>query len=238
MHFLFSVPVHSQEPTYASLPDSSHVLVVYKSLDQASIAVKDYYKLRRVIPQINIVGLEDLINDVIYDSVSNTTHSIELTQQGEIIRDMNNANSQTPSIHAWIYFNERIAKPIADWLTTHEVNGVLLKDIIRFIVLCKGVPFRIDARQEDADSKMQNVIFANLLTLLGETMDDEYALLFYYNKNVDIPNPYYLADGNFSMEHNFLPNYYQTTVYIGGQNRNISLSYLVTHLSAPRFEER
>lgn len=41
-----------------SLPDSSHVLVVYNSLDQTSIDVKNYYKLRRGIPSSNIVHLD------------------------------------------------------------------------------------------------------------------------------------------------------------------------------------
>ncbi len=55
--------------------------------------------------------------------------------------------------------------------------------------MCKGVPFRIDARQEDADSRGTNVICANLLTHLGETMDDPEALLFYFDKEniINIP---------------------------------------------------
>lgn len=62
-------------------------------------------------------------------------------------------------------------------LKTTVVNGDTLKNKIRFIVLCKGVPFRIDARKEDADSRGTNVICANLLTHLGETMENEDALL-------------------------------------------------------------
>lgn len=234
-----------QTPTYADPPGPEHVLVVYKEptspTDTLGLisrdSVKYYYQQRREIPEINIWGLPRLVDTLVYDPETQTTHQIELDQQGEIIRDMNNKDIPDPTIHAWLYFNERIAKPIANYLKTTYVNGTPLKDIIRFIVLVKGVPFRIDAREEDADSRGQNVIVANLLTLLGETIADPNALLFYYNKNVGIPNPYYNVDPNFSMDHNFLPNYYQKTVSIGGQIKSISLSYLVTHLSAPRYSD-
>jgi parallel beta-helix repeat protein len=229
-----------QTPTFADPPGPEHVLVVYKqptgstdTLGFVSDSVKEYYKDARQIPESNILGLDSLINTNIYDPVSNTTHRIILDQQGEIIRDSINQYSSTPTIHAWLYFNDRIAKPIANYLKNTYVNGTPLKDIIRFIVLVKGVPFRIDARQEDADSRGTNVICANLLTHLGETMEDPDALLFYYNKTPGITNPYYNKDPNFSMEHRFRPNHYQTT----WQGRTIPLSYLVTHLSAPRFED-
>ncbi|MGQ9644783.1 MAG: hypothetical protein ACUVT3_13070, partial [Ignavibacterium sp.] len=189
------------------------------------------YQTARGIPAVNIVGLS-LPSDTMI-TYQGETHLIKLDQQGEIIRDTNNQHSLEPTIHAWLYFNERIAKPIANYLKNNYVNGTPLKDIIRFIVLCKGVPFRIDARTEDADSRGTNVICANLLTHLGETMDDPDALLFYYNKTPGISNPYYNRDPNFTMDCHFLPNHYQTT----WQGRNIKLSYLVTHLSAPRFED-
>lgn len=227
----------AQTPTFADPPGPEHVLVVYKvpdpedPADTISFATMNYYKDARQIPDMNIVELS-LPSDtmITYEGV---THLIELTQQGEIIKDRDNENTLTPTIHAWLYFNEKIAKPIANYLTTTYVNGTPLKDIIRFIVLVKGVPFRIDARKEDAESYGTNVICANLLTHLGETMEDPDALLFYYNKTPGILNPYFNVDANFSMEHHFLPNHYQTT----GHGRTIKLSYLVTHLSAPRFED-
>lgn len=43
--------------TYAGVPDSSHVLVVYNKLDSTSVKVKNYYQTARGIPEINIVGL-------------------------------------------------------------------------------------------------------------------------------------------------------------------------------------
>ncbi|MCZ7611745.1 MAG: hypothetical protein M5U17_16505 [Ignavibacterium sp.] len=98
----------AQTPTFAGSPDSSHVLIVYNSQDQTSIDVKNYYQLKRGIPESNIVELTEL--DTLTDITHNgETHTIYLDQQGEIIRDTNNANSPEPSIHSWIYFNDRIA---------------------------------------------------------------------------------------------------------------------------------
>ncbi|MDP2363803.1 MAG: hypothetical protein Q8M94_08545, partial [Ignavibacteria bacterium] len=234
-YFLCNRLALAQIPTFADPPGPEHVLVVYNTRSDTSFQVMNYYKDARQIPNSNIVELS-LPSDTII-TYQGAPHSIKLDQQGEIIRDMNNKDTITPTLHAWIYFNEKIAKKIANHLTTTYINGIPLKDIIRFIVLCKGVPFRIDARIEDADSRETNVICANLLTRIGETMANDNALLDYYNQTVQIPNPYYQADKNFLMEHNFLPNHYQTTVNINGQSRNISLSYLVTHLSAPRFSD-
>jgi len=105
----------AQTPTFADPPGPEHVLVVYKTpsdgndtLGLVSEAVKDYYQLKRGIPNSNIVELTELdtLTDITYNGV---THTIYLDQQGEIIRDTNNHHSQTPSIHSWIYFNDRIA---------------------------------------------------------------------------------------------------------------------------------
>ncbi|MCZ7611755.1 MAG: hypothetical protein M5U17_16555 [Ignavibacterium sp.] len=113
----FNLAKAQQTPTFAEPPGPEHVLVVYKEpVDENDTlgfvsrdSVMNYYRIAREIPVSNILGLENLINDDIYDSVSNTTHRIILDQQGEIIRDTNNANSPEPSIHSWIYFNDRIA---------------------------------------------------------------------------------------------------------------------------------
>lgn len=103
-----------QLPTYGGIPGPENVLVVYKvqsgptdTLGAVSDLVKEYYRLARSIPAENIVGLS-LPSDttITYQGV---THSINLDQQGEIIRDMNNKDIPDPTIHAWLYFNKRIA---------------------------------------------------------------------------------------------------------------------------------
>ncbi len=235
----------SQEPTYAGLPDSSHVLVVYNSRSQNSIDIMNYYKNARGIPESNIVELTELDTLVsITDPLYGTTHTIEL-QQGlendkEIIRDATILSYNPVNRHAWLYFVDRIAAPIAEKLRTTFVNGTPLKDIIRFIVLCKGVPFRIMTKPDDSESCNQNVPVDGLLCFLGEDINDPYHLMDYLNmvgaeneqcrETFDIDNPYYNADPNFTMDHMFLPNHYNGTAIIHGQQKNITLSYLITHL--------
>lgn len=56
--FVFVCLLCLNEPvgqTYASIPDSSHVLVVFNELDTTSVKVKNYYQLARGIPAENII---------------------------------------------------------------------------------------------------------------------------------------------------------------------------------------
>jgi hypothetical protein len=99
--------IYAQTPTYAGLPDSSHVLVVFNTLDQTSIDVKDYYQTARGIPGSNVLGLSRLVDTLVSDGT--TEHWIKLEQQGEIIEDTIHRSDYLESRHAWIYFNERIA---------------------------------------------------------------------------------------------------------------------------------
>jgi hypothetical protein len=56
-----------------------------------------------------------------------------------------------------LYFNEKIVQPIRTHLLTTYVNGQPLKDIIRFIVLCKGVPYKINDRKDSWKGESYNV---------------------------------------------------------------------------------
>ncbi len=241
--------IYSQEPTYAGLPDSSHVLVVYNELSTTSIAIKNYYQNARGIPESNIVKLNQLVDDDVYDPETQTWHSIVLDQgeegEKELIKD--EQGSLFPIYrHAWIYFIERIAEPIANHLRTTIVNGDTLKNTIRFIVLCKGIPFRILTIEDYASSCNQNVSVDALLCFLGEDIDDPYHLLDYLNEEspdtngtcqgtYNIANPYYNADPTFSMDHQFLPNHYSS--YNSHLARDVTLSYLITHLDAMSLDD-
>lgn len=87
------------------------------------------------------------LSDTTFDN-----HVIKLVQNGEIIKDTTQAWADRepyyagPSIHAWQYFNDRIFLQIQNYLRSKIVDGDTLKNIIRYIVLCKGVPIRIPAR--------------------------------------------------------------------------------------------
>jgi len=238
----------AEAQTYANIPGPENVLVVYDSLNQVSIDIKDYYQNARNIPASNIVGLTDLVNADIFDSVSNTTHRIEITQDGEIISDSTILSYGPINRHSWLYFIERIAAPIAYHLRTTLVNGEPLKNTIRFIVLCKGVPFRILTTPDHSGSCNQNVPVDALLCFLGEDINNPYHLMSFLNLETPSPipphpcrgiysieNPYFNADPNFSMDHNFQPNFYSKYNY--HFNRDVTLSYLVTHLDAMSFND-
>jgi hypothetical protein len=102
--------------TNANVPGPENVLVVYNELDSTSIQVANYYKTARNIPASNIVPLTNLVNADIFDSESNTTHRIEITQDGEIISDGTILSYGPIYRHSWLYFVKKIAKPIADHL--------------------------------------------------------------------------------------------------------------------------
>ena len=131
----------AEAQTYAGLPDSSHVLVVYNELDSTSVQVKNYYQTARSIPASNIVPL--ILDTIAYDG------AVKLVQSGEVIRRMGScsdydSNGVCDSL-AWYYFEEYIAGPIRNHLnnTVDPNTGKPLFNQIRYIVLCKGVPFRI-----------------------------------------------------------------------------------------------
>jgi hypothetical protein len=86
--------VYAQTPT--SIPSPENVLVVFKipidandAIGDTSELIKNYYAQQRNIPTSNILGLNGLVNADIFDPASNTTHRIEIKQDGEIISDFN-----------------------------------------------------------------------------------------------------------------------------------------------------
>jgi uncharacterized protein (TIGR03790 family) len=252
---LFLCISNTKAQTNANIAGPENVLVVYKtpedSTDQIGIISQNvmlYYKNARNIPASNILGLESLVNADIFDSESNTTHRIEITQDGEIISDGTILSYGPIYRHSWLYFVKKIAKPIADHLRTTIVNGEPLANTIRFIVLCKGVPFRILTTPDDSESCNQNVPVDALLCFLGEDINNPYHLMSFLNLETPSPipphpcrgiysiqNPYFNADPGFSMDHNFQPNLYSKYNY--HFNRDITLSYLVTHLDGMSFDD-
>lgn len=68
--FLLLCSNMTEAQTYAAIPDSSHVLVVYKvpendqdTLGKVSELVKTYYQQTRGIPAGNVVGLDGLTEE-------------------------------------------------------------------------------------------------------------------------------------------------------------------------------
>ncbi|MDY0083986.1 MAG: hypothetical protein RBR74_12450 [Ignavibacteriaceae bacterium] len=237
--FIFStIHIIAQTPTFAGLPGPEHVLVVYKlpgpnnPADTISRAVKDYYVNARNIPASNIVLGLTLPDEWL--TYGGTTHRIEIVQSGDIIKDTTQAwqDSVTnygagATFHAWQYFYEHIAVPIKNHLENTFVNGVPLKETIRYIVLCKGVPYKIQSRF-DLDGIYNpgnnNVSLQSLLSILN---NEPYhtTLETSFLSDIKRSNPYYEAakDNFWHLDYRFLPDFYINS-------SGVKLSYLVTRL--------
>lgn len=169
-----------QAQTYANIPLPENVLVVYKlpdpnnEADTLSRAVKDYYKTARGIPVSNIFGLDSLVSHNI--TIGGVTHPVIIAEQGNIIRDELNHEWGTwyATQHAWKYFYQYIAAPIKEHIAANNLNS------IRYIVLCKGVPFKIQAGA-DSSKVICNLTVGGLLSMLNT---DNYDILLdsIYNK--------------------------------------------------------
>ena len=211
-----------QTPTDASIPDANHVLVVYNSLDQTSVDVKDYYQNARGIPSSNIVPLDSLVNKEI--TIDSETHVVGLAQETDIIRDFYQDAiwAVTPTKHAFRYFLDNISTPIRDWITSHNLTST-----IRYIVLCKGVPFKIQSGGDWCCFVEGNLTVDGLLCMLNTPDYDSYLLntVLYNNR---LLNPYCNVDPFFSMEYRFLPDHFNGSVY--------KLSYLVSHLDGISYD--
>jgi len=145
---LFNNTILSQEPTNAGIPDASRVLVVYNSFSDSSFWLANYYRNVRGIPITNVIGL--YLPDTTI-TVNGVTHPVIIAQETDIIRDSINheLNNGTKTFHAWRYYLDNIATPIK----THLVNNNLLSTI-RYIVLCKGVPFKIQANADGSNDRV------------------------------------------------------------------------------------
>lgn len=229
----------AQSPTFAGVPGPENVLVVYNLNSDTSALVANYYKNARGIPQDNILPLDSLPErePLTYNGEE---HIIKIVQSGDIIQDSTQAEIDSAqsdyqsSFHAWFYFYNHIATKIKDHLEITFVNGVPLKETIRYIVLCKGVPYKIQA-MGDWDGlppvpPNKNVSLQSLIALLNNEpyLTTLETLFFSY---INRTNPYYMEhiDDYYYLDYRFLPDFF---TYPGG----LKLSYLVTRLDGLNFE--
>ena len=210
--------------TYANIAGPENVLVVYNTNSDTSRYVKDYYVNARNIPSINICALDTLPEDttITYQGV---THTIEIVGWGDIIRDNNQAMSDTPTFHAWKYFLDFIATPIRNYLIDNN-----LQETIRYIVICKGVPWKIQGKYNGGGSGYSangNIPIDGLLCMLNTDNYDSYIENSVYPGGYQ-SNPYYNADPNYTFNYRFLPDHFTSG--------NHKLSYLVSHIDGPTYQ--
>ncbi|HSH64807.1 MAG TPA: TIGR03790 family protein, partial [Bacteroidia bacterium] len=170
---------------------------------------------------------------------NNEEHIVKIVQSGDIIQDSTQAEIDSAqsgfqsSFHAWQYFYDHIAVPIKQHLENTFVNGVPLKETIRYIVLCKGIPFKIQAMGDwsGINTPQKNVSLQSLLSLLNNepyltTLED------LYSTPINRENPYNMKnnDNYYYLDYRFLPDF-----YVNPAGRK--LSYLVTRLDGLSYSD-
>ena len=234
-----------QAQTYANIAGPENVLVVYNNNDDSlgiiSNSVKNYYVDARNIPGSNVVGLDSLVSKNI--TVDGVTHPVILADGGNIIRDSLNHEWDTwfATQHAWKYYYQYVATPIKEWIVNHNLTST-----IRYIVLCKGVPYKIQACG-DHGSAIGNIGVDGLLCLLNtnnyETLLDSmytkwrrYAHPDYtywdYDNQMVITNPYEDVSQYLNMNYRFKPEVYTRTWDVF----TVKLDYLVSHLDGTSYD--
>lgn len=227
--FLIQTKIFCQ--TYASPPGPENVLVVYNSLDQISNEVKNYYIEMRGIPESNVVSLDGL--EDVNLTYENSTHHIAIVQSGDILRDetqsaIDSVTEEGGTFHAWQYFYERIAIPIKQHLENTFVNGKKLKETIRYIVLCKGIPPKLQSRYDVSGvgyPEYYNVSLQNLLCILNNEPYYDILKTFFSNGGGGLrTNAYYtLFPQILNMNYRFLPDFFTNS-------NGLKISYLVSRL--------
>lgn len=114
-----------QFPTFAGLPGPENVLVVYNPSSNVSRNIMIHYDSVRNVPDDNIFPL----------TLLSPPSGVEFDHELEIVKG--------PGLACWTYVKETLADPIEQWLNTHYYNGELLRDVVRYILLCKDIPLKI-----------------------------------------------------------------------------------------------
>jgi uncharacterized protein (TIGR03790 family) len=234
--------------TNAGIPDESTVLVVFNVNDQTSIDIKDYYQNARGIPESNIVPLQLPRREISTGNWSDP-HVVKLGYSVEYIQDSTWAVwdsthcVDTAKFHAWQYFLEEVVNPIRLHLQQNNLTST-----IRYIVICRGVPYKIQATGDW--SVPGNISLDGLLCMLNtenydnfvEAIFNVYTAQCYFNScdphappcysSPFITNPYFDRDPNFEMNARFLSDYYTGSWGL----YNYKLSYLVSRLDGLSYE--
>jgi hypothetical protein len=185
-----------QAQTFAEPPGPENVLVVYRNGHTYSGLIKDHYVDVREIPSTHVTFVT--LNETIQYGVEIVDNDERIVGEG---------------ILPWIYVKVKIADPIEDHLNTTYYNGQLLKDIIRYIVLCKGIPHRID--DTDCDDLHEHwrgdVTVDALLCLINQGNGNDFLSLYGSAPSPisNASNPYFYLDPSNTLQYRFISNFFQ-----------------------------
>jgi len=246
--FLFLCSIIAEAQTNENIPGPENVLVVYNENSDTSEMIMEYYVNARGIPSSTNVLPLSLPRRIINLGDWSGNHVVKLGFDNQNIVDSTWAKwdsshcVDTAKFNAYQYFIEEVANPIRQHLQNNNLTST-----IRYIVMCQGVPYKIQAVGDW--SSPGNIGVDGLLCMLNtEDYDDFVETIF--NNLVDdcypgctpppyncysfpiITNPYNDEDSNFDFDSRFKPDYY--TGSWGGYS--YKLSYLVSRLDGLSFE--
>ena len=195
MIFILSANLSAQ--TTDEIPGPERVLVVFNENSEVSDSIRKHYVRVRGIPESNVKGIN--ITDP-------SSYGCEFRQNGEEIVDLS-----LPGNGGWLYVKEVIADEVENYLNTTYYDGQLLKNVIRYIVLCKGIPLKVKYADNLGwiwDSQYRNRVSVDALLCLINQPNGWSFISLYGTTNGDYKNPYFNVDPRFTMDYRFISNYF------------------------------
>lgn len=229
---IIQLVIVAQIPPNIAGPEN--VLVVYNSSSIISQSIANYYTTERYIPVENMLPIT-FPTDTIIDG-----HRIHVGDFNEVIIDLdgNNNNDQyTIYNNTMKYVKKYITQPIEDYL-----NNELLTSKIRFIVVCKGIPFK-------ATSWLVDHSHYTDLTRKGVSIDALISIINQSDQNFSITNSSFISSGyitnTYSNPYHSIENLdgtdynfsyrFETKTYIN--NSGLELNYLVSRLDGYNYDD-
>ncbi len=216
--FIFSIQLLSQ--TTDEIPSPERVLVVCRENHPYSESIANSYMMKRNIPLTNKVRIT-ITDPSSYgcEFRNNEEEIVDLTLQGD---------------GGWHYVKEVIADTIEYYLNTTYYNGQPLKNIIRYIVLCKGIPLKvrddIDWEEEGWKSQYRNRVSVDALLCLINQPDGRSFVNLYETPFGNYGNPYFEIDSRFTMNYRFISNHFVN-------QEGWYLQYLVSRLDGDNIDD-
>ena len=233
LFFLFLCILCLKAEAQTNIAGPENVLVVFNNTYTISQQIANYYKDIRSIPNENMFGINNLPTSIRIDN-----HLIELIDYYEVIVDRNgNTDNDKSSIYnqTMKYVKQYITQPIEDYLNSTIINGETLANRIRYIVMCKGVPFKATSWLGDysfaGDGSRRCVSIDALVSIINQS-DPNFSItnssfISSGSLNANYSNPYFnmetLNGSNYNFDYRF-----KTKTYINPSG--IELNYMVSRL--------
>jgi uncharacterized protein (TIGR03790 family) len=207
------------DPTNANIVNPAEVLVVMDMRVEDSLKLGEKYCQLHNIPLSNQIKLSIPL-DVMVDG-----EQVTVIRNQEVIYDNVTTNL---SDHSWRYFKKYIMEPIHQHLNTNSIDGILLRDTIKYIVMFKGVPFKIAPNYEYSYSSSIKRTGVSVDALLAISIQDDipnFDILSLFNTNfyAYLENPYYNIEINYEGDYRFRQRYFKNY-------DNYRLSFLVSRI--------